>query len=281
MNNFKKPALIVSLVGLFAMVACDRTGSEYLNEPNPDYPGVLHLGAFEPIPLGDFKQAGERPALLSEWGGYQILGPTQPGEFGGATATFLGTGGEICLIADPESVFWNQSIAALDPKKKWSYPDNYNDDGDVDIEAGLSAFYTGSPGVEMGDFEGVYEDSLGNQIYIEYNECTIIDTFGDPFGHAGRGTFEYCTIDTSAHAGKEYTIVMNTWSIPLDDDLLSYAFAIVDGACDSVGELNECTLSNEVRDDNFSELESAFCAGEQAEYCEANPDMCGDLAQNP
>ena len=56
--------LIPSLALTAALIACDRTGDEYLNQPNPDYPGILDLGEFEPIPLDDFKGSGGREELL-------------------------------------------------------------------------------------------------------------------------------------------------------------------------------------------------------------------------
>ena len=83
-------------------------------------------------------------------------------------------------------MFWNQSVAADNARTNYSYPDLEEDDGDIDMFAGLSAYYTGSPGVEIGDFTGFYPDSLGNQIEIEYGLCTQVGAQGQDDSHAGR-----------------------------------------------------------------------------------------------
>jgi hypothetical protein len=272
---------MTALLALLLAPACDRGGYDLIPQPNDNFPGVQNLGE---VTVG----AGTEAAV------YGTLGPPLPGAVGGATATFTGTGGDVCVVVDPESVFWAQSVAVQGQKEKYSYPDNYQDDGDIDLEVGLSAFYTGSPGVEMGGFEAVYEDSLGTEVFIEYNECTIFNYLSDPEGHAGRGTVESCTIDTSAHPGKSYTVVLTTWSLPIDDDLLQYAFAIFDGDCSSVS-IDECFLPGEVnavgqtpadetpgeeaeeRQTMYSELEQAYCNGEQNIWCEENADWCGPL----
>lgn len=264
--RFLLPVGAITLAGL---TACDgRTA--LMATPNPDYPGVVHLGEVEVIQPGDLKGQS-----VYEMVTYEILGPPEVGFRGGATATFKGTGGDVCVVVDPEAVYWAESVSTLDLKDKWSYPDNFEDDGDIDLEVGLSANYTGSPGVEIGGFEAVYEDSLGTATYIEFNECAIGGAQGQSDSHAGRATVEYCTISTSGRAGKEYTVVLNTWSVPFDDFLLSYAFAVVDGACGNIGSLDECTLPNETGTDAFAALEEAYCDGEQKTFCENNPSLCG------
>ena len=106
--------------------------------------------------------------------------------------------------------------------------------------------------------------------------------------HAGRGAIEYCTIDTSVHPGKSYTVVLNTYSVPLDDGLLDYALAIVDGGCGDIGQasggLDECLLLAESRevndldtpDGDFALLEQAYCNGDIFQFCSNNPDLCGE-----
>jgi hypothetical protein len=270
-------------------VSCDRLGRDYLTEPNENWPGVVHLGELPVLTDAEFQNPADRIENIT----YARIGAAEPGTFGGATATFTSTGGSVCIIVDPEAVFWNQSVAAQGAKQAYSYPDNYRDDGDVDIEVGLTAYYDGSPGYEMGDFAAIYEDSLGNEVKLEFNECFMPGYGSTTDAHAGRAAIEYCTIDTSIHPGKSYTVVLNAYSVPLDDALMDYAVAIIDGACSDIGQnaggLDECLLPQESRtpgkdassllepDADFSMLESAYCNGELLEFCTANPDLCGDL----
>ena len=280
--NISKAIISLSVVGL-TLAACDREGRTYLSEPNPDYPGVQELGEMDVIDLGDF-QGNSRTDVIY----YGRLGAAEPGTYGGATLTFAGTGGEVCVMVDPEAVFWNESVSAQSPNENYSYQDNYKDDGDIDLEVGLTAYYTGSPGYEMGDFAAVYEDSLGNEVRLEFNECYMAGYGNLPNAHGGRGAIEYCTIDTSVHPGKSYTVVLNTFSVPLDDALVDYAFAIVEGACNdiasSIGGLTECTMPAEAREaddmavpyEPFESLETAFCNNNLFAFCSANPHLCGD-----
>ncbi len=277
------------LSALLLLPACfDRDGYEFVPGPDPNNPGLVHLGELTISPVD----------AITDNVIYGTLGPVEPGKYGGATASFIGTGGEVCVWVDPEAVFWNQAIAIQGKNNSYAYPDNVWDDGDLDLEVGLSAFYTGSPGVELGDFKAVFEDSLGNESYIEFNECTIADWYGQSGGHAGRGSVEFCTIDTSAHPGKEYTIVLETFSLPLDDFSLGYGLVVFEGDCNSVNDVGyrvtspagnsvtisasyptgECLLRNEAGSADFTELELAYCADEQTYYCCTNPDnsSCAD-----
>ena len=180
------------------------------------------------------------------------MGKLRVGIKGGATLTFDGTGGDVCIIVDPESVFWNEAVAANDPEPRYSYPDVEEDDGDIDLFAGMSAYYTGSPGVDVGDFKGFYTDSLGNRIEIEYGECF---QFGAQSGmnnaHAGRAAVEYCTINTANREGVEYTAVLESFSVPLDDAGLGFGVILLEGSCTDFS-INECTIYGdslvEVRD---------------------------------
>ena len=123
------------------------------------------------------------------------LGQAPLGTIGGATYTFVAPEnaslGEVCLTVDPETVFWAESINPINRDNEFGYPDHYDDDGDIDMFAGLSSYYNGSPGKELGDFTGYYTDSLGTTVEIEYGECFQT---GFPSGmntaHAGRGTTE-------------------------------------------------------------------------------------------
>ncbi len=213
---------------------------------------------------------------------YGQLGQAKDGQRGGATFTFTGTGDELCIVVDPETVFWSQSIAPGNRQDNYAYPDYYNDDGDLDLFAGMSSYYTGSPGVEIGDFTGYYTDSKGELVEIEYGECfqTGAQT-GMDNAHAGRATTEYCTIDTDQKAGVEYTVVLDTFSVPLDDGVLSFGVAVVNERCARIDK-SECFLRGESLDANgntkecTAQLEAAQCASDLGAFCCANPEMCGD-----
>lgn len=266
-------------IGLAILTACDREGRDYVPLPIDGIPGIDVLNDGEDvnvIPLTDWSEENVRTDAVI----FSVLGPPEPGLQGGATLTFTGTGGEVCVMVDPEAVTWNQAVSAQSPTPTYAWPDNISDDGDVDIEVGLSAYYTGSPGLEIGTFEQPYEDSLGNQITVGFNECTMVGSRGQTGAHAGRSTPEYCTIDTSLHPGRQYTVVVRTWSLPVDDGILSYGVAIFEGECSGgvtpSGVSNvECTMPTESDAEGFSDLEEAFCRGEQATFCEENPSYCG------
>lgn len=278
--------LLFALSSLTLLVACNRDGRNYVPGPTEGFPGIVVLNDGEDVDVIPYDSWTEETARLDS-AIYHTLGVPESGYFGGATLTFMGTGGEVCVFVDPEAVYWNQSVALQGPSPDYIYADNYLDDGDIDLEVGLSAYYTGSPGIEMGTFEQPYEDSLGNMVTIEFNECVLVGTRGQVGAHAGRARPEYCTIDTSLHPDRQYTVALTTWSVPKDDYLLSYAVAVFEGACNAqaldpagAGDI-ECALTGEAMDEDgttrqgYAELEEAFCAGAQAEFCEANPGMCG------
>ncbi len=163
---------------------------------------------------------------------YAEVGAPQTTGYGGVTVDFKGTGGDVCLWVDPELTTWNQAVAQRpsDISRKWTYPDNIFDDGDMDVFAGLSVYYTGSPGEEIGDFVVSYEDSLGNEIPISLAACpNTVGSQGDD-ATAGRGSPEYCTIPAT-DLDIDYTILLRTWSTPLDDDRLAFAFILTNGPC--------------------------------------------------
>lgn len=175
------------------------------------------------------------------------------------------------------------------PIINYQYSDNYNDDGDIDLFAGISAFYTGSPGVEMGDFFGVYTDSQGQQTTIEYNECLQNGAkAGFNESHAGRGTPEYCTLNTGQRDGVEFTVALQTFAVPLDDGKLDFVTAVVGESCGALG-LTECTYlgerfvgdqSDEEYDVTVLGMENAFCETTVSQYCcehdDEYPDLCGE-----
>lgn len=200
---------------------------------------------------------------------------------GGATFTFMGTGDDVCVILDPETVFWNQSIAPASRVDQYAYPDYFDDDGDLDLFGGMSSYYTGSPGVEIGDFRGFYTDSKGELIEIQYGECNQTGYGGVDGAHAGRAKPEFCTIDTDQQEGVEFTVVMETWAVPLDDGVLSFGVAVMNERCPRV-DTSECFIRTESLDANgepkacTDKLEYAQCDGKLASFCCANPEMCGD-----
>lgn len=294
------------------LFACDRSGDDLIPQPSEDLPAVIDVGR---LAVMSAEQLGELQAEASgakAWCDssaddegnpycyYGVLGQARAGVKGGATFTFKGTGEKVCVLTDPETVFWNTAVAEINPNDIYSYADLEEDDGDIDLFGGLSSYYTGSPGVELGDFRGQYTDSLGNVVEIEYGECF---QFGAQTGmnnaHAGRATVEYCTINTENREGKLYTVVLETFSVPLDDGALGFGAAVVQGSCSDF-ILNECTLYGEglavdrdssgvaISDDKGGvqattractvQLERAACDGQLLPFCCAHPAMCGEDA---
>lgn len=280
-----RPLALLTVLGI---VGCDRNGRDLVQRPNSDFPAVLDLGELTPISAAEAREItqadceGEDGTQRCVYG---QLGTPEPETQGGATFTFKGTGGSVCVIVDPESVYWNQSISPIEPETAYAYPDNIEDDGDVDLFGGLSSYYTGSPGVNVGDFKGFYTDSQGNTVEIEYGECTQIGILGQLDAHAGRGAPEYCEIDTELREGVDFTIVLETFSTPLDDGVLSFSAMVVEGGCGGRNGISvtECTMPAEALDPETDEvragyeaLEAAFCEEDMLAFCCANPDMCGD-----
>jgi hypothetical protein len=216
---------------------------------------------------------------------------------------------------DPELLFWNQSVATQRPANKWRWPDNVMDDGDLDIYAGLAAYYNGTPGEEVGDFKVRYTDSLGNEVTIALNECVIPYLNGNSGGHAGRGAPEFCTI-SNTQPGVNYLVLMQTWSTPLDDDRLGYGLVLANGDCDDIREIagagdDECFVLGEAVDPDASgtdrqwigadlvpsisgsvDFEQAFCnpntnmtdfceTEAAAKDCDVDQCFCGDPADTP
>ena len=298
--------LLSSLPLLATLIGCDRSGLDKVPQPNDAYPAVVEIGQLEVMSLDQYNLLAGEGSAASTWCEasdsverdtvgdrdqaadadlcyYGQVGLTELGGVpGGATFTFEGTGGNVCLVVDPETVFWNQAVSLDNPRDNYSYPDLEEDDGDLDMFAGLSAYYTGSPGIEIGDFTGFYTDSLDNQIEIEYGLCTQVGYLGDTDSHAGRATAEYCTIDTSNHPGVEFTVVLETFSVPLNDGLLSFGVMAREGSCSGI---SECTLQGESLNEDGSvrdctpQLEQAFCGQDTLEsFCCVHPEMCGEDA---
>jgi len=254
---------------LFFLTGCDHDNRQFWNIPS-DVPAVTDLGVLTMI---DVEAVKNNSRTLTGLDGlvYSQLGAPETGALkGGATAEFLGTGGAVCVIIDPEAVFWNQNITK--DGGSYTYQDNFQDDADLDLYVGLSAYYTGSPGVEIGNFELPYTDSAGMEHYLDFNECNR-----DVPGHAGRASVEYCDIDTTNRAGIPFTILMRTWALPLNDGIINYGVAVVNAACSEI-PTNECAIKFEgaatpgTDDGVFGPLEDAYCgsADKLNEYCAAH-----------
>jgi len=170
------------------------------------------------------------------------LGPsdTGSGAVSGATITVEGTGERICVIMDPQTV-WRDDFQADSSGVEFDNPFYENfpyDDGDLDLLAGLSAFYTGTPGESMGDFFVDFRDDNGIERRVDTNLCLQEDTHGVAGGTAGRASPEACSFETQD--GELYTIALRVFSTPIDDDELTYALSIRTGECPAT--INECTL---------------------------------------
>ncbi len=284
--------LLLALAALTA-ISCDRDNLSALPDPG-DLPAILEIGEMQVITqeaLQEFKVSNDPAAWCAETDDqgrprcfYGQLSSSDASYRGGATFTYKGTGERVCLIVDPETVYWSHSVAASNPSPDWKVPDIVTDDGDLDLFSGLSSYYTGSPGIEIGDFRGFYSDSQGREVEIEYGACFQRGArAGFSTAHAGRGTVEFCTVDTDQRAGVEYTAVLETFSVPFDDGALSFATMVVEGSCtDAAVAVDECTMRGESRTidneyvDCTPKLEQAFCDEKMTAFCCANPEMCGE-----
>jgi hypothetical protein len=163
---------------------------------------------------------------------YGEVGPNADSLPSGVTFEFLGTGGDVCAFVDPELVFWNQSVSQLAPVRQFRFPDNPYDDGDLDLRAGLSVYYRGTPGASMGGFEVQYTDDLGNDVEVSLVSCIQESDYDDNLEpYAGRGTPEYCTI-RNTQPGVSYTVALEAVSLPRDDGRLSFGIVLANGECD-------------------------------------------------
>lgn len=278
------------MLALLAVMACDRSGAEYVPQSVDGYDGVAVLGEITPLDAATLRSDSARRDSAT----YGTLTLPRDELFGGATATFVADGGAYCVMVDPEAVTWNQSVDLDTPSPQYAQKDNTSDDGDLDISIGLSSNYTGTPGLQMGNFEQAYEDSLGTQVTVNTNECVFFTTQGQPGAHAGRSTPEFCNIDTTLHPGREYTIALDTWSLPLDDDLLSFGLIVAEGTCsDLLGATTsldwECVVPGESctpdeqdagncndREVQYAAMELAYCMGAQNLFCDCSYNPSAD-----
>ncbi len=285
----------MSSVFLLLAVGCDHYGQLFVPAPNPDYPFIQDLGERRVVPASEYGEDGWSPlsdeAQADDAAGlagvhYGGLGaPEDPAFYGGATFTFTGTGGDVCIVLDPESVYWIQAWSPQADVNSYRYEDEFADDGDVDLNVGLTAYYTGSPGVSMGDFKLPYTDEAGVEHSLEFNECYQAGYQGDSV-HAGRAAVEACTIDTFGRTGVSFTAVLNTFMLPIDDSVVHFAVGVYEGSCsDLAGQraIDECfypeefgptqeSTDNDVSDcDDEDEVWSYACLEQQ--YCAKGRDL--------
>jgi hypothetical protein len=220
----------------------------------------------------DLTAEGDAPVMD---GGTWIgeLGPSNigAGEFAGATFDFAGTGGRVCVIVDPQSVFRDDLQRGGDGNEypNPNFEDFPHDDGDLDMQIGLASFYTGTPGESMGDFFASFPDDNGIDRSVDLNECLMEDRWGVIGGHAGRSTPEWCDFETQV--GNTYRVALTVFSVPKDDNELKYAVEIFDGPCPA--SVDECTLRGDV---DYDEETAALFPGDDVYtvedmYCDALP----------
>ncbi len=265
--------LLLTLAGL---VGCDSTGRGFRPKVT-DVPSIQDLGELPVIPTDEVPSEGIFPGDLEGQIVYGQLGADpDPSVTGGATFSFTGTGGDVCVVLDPEAVYWTRALQSAELNASgFLYDDNVRDDADLDLEGGLTAYYNGSPGVEIGDFDAIYTDDAGQDHEIQFNECQQYGYSNLPNVHSGRGTPEWCTIDTDQRAGVSFTIVVKTFSLPVEDSIADFAVGVFEGNCDSaqIGP-DECWFNNEYdlgnSSDYFLGIEEAYCkrgAEKVNEYC--------------
>lgn len=167
---------------------------------------------------------------------YAEVGPNSEAFPSGATIEFLGNGGDVCAFVDPEFLFWNQAVSQVSPNLQYRFPDNPYDDGDMDLRAGLSVYYRGTPGERMGGFEVQYSDDLGNDVEIDLVSCTQSTDFDNDEPHAGRAHVEYCDI-RNTQPGVSYTVALEAFGLPRDDGRLSFGVILATGPCNGTNGL--------------------------------------------
>lgn len=316
---------------LLTLLACEGLPEEILYKES-GVPSVVDLGVVTPIEMerylttwysdgeinstyfgADAAAAEAAAAGLEEyvqwWAGVQSivaespadpgvffteLGAGEPGTYGGSSFTFRGTGGKVCIVVDPESLYWNQAVSPVAESGEYYYQDDLTDDGDVDLVGGLTAYYNGVPGEEIGDFAVPYSDAMGEEHYIEFDECAALNQYGN-YAHAGRASPEFCELDTTNREGVDFTVVLRRFSLPINDSVLRYGvgvFEVGEGGCEGYlptgtpefeclipqewnnGEAALSALDCEDEEGEWSWecMELAYCAGSKAlnNYCEAH-----------
>lgn len=242
--------------GAALLSGCDYSGDWLFNGPIDGLPPVYQITSPDggPIVPADIDTIEDIQANTI----YGEVAASQNTQVGGMTAEFIGTGDSVCVWVDPEVAYWTQSVAEGGSiiGEKFEYPDNPWDDGDLDLRVGLSVYYTGSPS-RIGDFNVTYEDSLGNPVDIELQDCPNEEA-SSPFAEfvdAGRGSAERCTIQRT-EPGVSYTIALTSWAVPLDDDRLGYGLLVANGPCNGPGGVEGAAgRSNQATEENQLDAE--------------------------
>ena len=259
---------LVGMGGIAALAACvtmgNMDGSFILPDSTLSYPDALQHDDIA-IKLGavDESWSGQQPNEVRRY----RLGPPDylnAGQ-GGLTIRLTGTGYPVCVGVDPEYVAGDTC--------------DY-DDGDVDLFVGKVADYTAPDpddpegeilkgaeafGTSLGDFQAEYVDDIGVTHTSDTNLCVFYDPAMEP---AGRGQVESCAFETVE--GEEYVIVLRTFSIPVDDNVLNLALLVQPGHRGSPG----CVFNakNYVVA-NLEDLDESDAAFEDNPYAE-NRDPC-------
>lgn len=289
-NNAAASAL---LLGLATLAGCDLNG-DFLFAEVAAVPAVMHVAGSEAdgghiVPISGTADDVRANTIYLE------VGAPVSGGTGGATLTFLGTGRDVCVWVDPELAHWNTKIGTQGTPGEdvYRFPDNFFDDGDVDLFVGMSVYYTGSFGEEMGDFFVMHEDSLGNKVPVELVACSNRGYNNVANAHGGRGAPDYCSVGSTT-PGISYTAALRTFSTPLDDDRLAMGVIVYDGSCTELRNVmnssglapEECVIMGEAIRPNgddagpwigfdaerawggSTQLEEAFCNAEVSTFCE-------------
>jgi len=254
LRHLALPSLLIAL----ALAGCDLDPNPLLQNYNPET-GGLFTADVKDLDGSENAPGVDSGTFISSLGASEV----GAGSFSGATFTFEGTGSRVCIIVDPQSV-WRDDLQVSDGGESTNpFMNDYpHDDGDIDLLGGLASFYTGTPGVEMGDFFGSFPDSNGVERAIDLNLCLMQDRNGSTGGTAGRATPEWCDFVTDE--GTTYMGVLLVFSVPVDDDRLRYALEVRDGACPQ--NINECTLRGDydpLEDplpSGFVNVEDQYCA---------------------
>ncbi len=257
---------LLSLTAILALAACDLNPQPLLQNYRDGETQPAHVVDLNNLPADELfpDVDAPEPYLGKLYGGNVGTGQTS-----GATFDFTGTGDRVCVIIDPQSVWRDDLQLGGNGEEYWNpfMDDMPHDDGDLDLQVGLASFYTGTPGVEMGDFFQSFPDSNGVDRAVDLNICLQRDEHGITGASSGRATPEWCSFDTAN--GVEYRVALRVWSVPVDDNELRYALAVRTGECPP--SINECTLRGdadyepEYRDilpgGRFDTVEELYCDG--------------------
>jgi len=227
----------------------------------------VETGSYVEVDVRDL-DLNETPPSIDGGTYVGTLGPSDIGAglYSGATFTIPGNGERICILIDPQSV-WRDDIQLDSTGAEISTPymaDFPHDDGDIDLLAGLASYYTGTPGETIGDFLGNFPDSNGVERAIDLNQCLQEDYHGQVGGTAGRSTPEACSFETLD--GVAYRVVLQVFSVPMDDNELKYALEVRTGDCPVT--IDECTLRGDFDEHEAGTLPMGFVDVESL-YCDA------------